>query len=170
MRAKKEVVALCKGGTVVVSGCRNCRALMRYVTAPVRRLDGEFLPKGEWPAEKNGQGSESSLRRTKRLPDYSRPAFLRGLNIVQRVTGIQIFGGRRYEGFVVQSRRSQRLIALLDCDLMGNALYAFDASAPDWTDAAQRTKYELKEKKPKELLRKVNHVGNWQSRVLQLLE
>lgn len=158
-------IALCKGGTVVMGGCRHCRTISAR-NVPVRKIDSELLPVGPWPIIPNGGHGNGWI--PPKL-DPSRFPYLQGLQLVERIVGLRAFGGRKYEGFVVRGGRTGRLIGLLECELTLNALYVFDAGAPTWLQTAQLDKHTLKSVKPPEFIRKVTHKGSWQARVASLL-
>lgn len=160
-------IALCKGGTVEMAGCRHCRAIAaKNVPVRVVEVDAELLPSGPWPTEDLGGHGGNWVPS---VPDPSRFKYLQGLSLVEKVVGLRAFGGRKYEGFVVRGRQTGRLIGLLECELTRNALYIFDASATTWLQTAQLDKHTLRSVKPPEYIRKVTHRGDWQERVAKLL-
>src|SRR3989344_475328 len=133
----------------------------------VPQIATELLPPGSWP--KGESIEESPQRAVKKLfEDNSRLAFLQSLEQVEmKVVGVRTIA-RRYEGVVVRTNTG-KLIALLDCPLYKNALYAFDAEVPNWTEAAKLTRHEIYASRPAAFIRKFAHSGNWQGRVIDFL-
>ncbi len=135
---------------------------------PVPEIATELLPPGPWPKQ---EAIAESPERTaaKQFLDHSRLSFLLGLGQVEmRVVGVRTLGNRRYEGVVVRTSTGKS-IALLDCPLLKNALYAFDAEVPDWMEVAKLTKHEIYASRPAAFIRIFRHQGNWQGRVIDFL-
>ena len=136
---------------------------------PAPEVSTELLPPGEWPRQKAVAENPIERTATKQFLDNSRLNFLLGLGQVEmRVVGVHTLSNRRYEGVVVRTSTGKS-IALLDCPLYRNALYAFDAEVPDWMETAKLTKHEVCANRPKAFLRTFRHRGSWQERVIDFL-
>jgi len=174
--------ALCKGGTVLHSGCRHCRAIAQQqvstavvVAVPQQVITGGLmlLPPGWWPIQVYHHGSQATgAGGALRGIDPNRFRFLKGLQVTPgSVVIMPALGQQRrdpYVGFVVQAG-SGRSVALVECPREDNALYIFRADTTRWQSIATQSKWDVLHSGHPDFVCRVFHTGNWQQRVRQIL-
>lgn len=160
---------------------RDYEAASSFVAllSPIPQISTVVLPTGPWPKQKSTEENSQRTAINKFFEDYSRLTFLRSLGTpVMKINDVRTFGlgsntkhkrkKHHYEGVVLRTGTG-KLVALLDCPLQKNALYAFDAEVPDWTEAINLKRYAIHAFRPKAFIRKFRHSGNWQERVANFL-
>lgn len=160
-----RIISLCKGGTVMVGNCRNCRAI---AATPTLHIKDEFLPPGWWPVVRNGNGGNGNGGS---VPDPTRYAFLQGLGPVVRIVTMYAFGTRQrvYRAYIYCRKSDGRYIALVETNMTNNAMYAFWADMPNWMDVAQKMKLDILTGPHPEFIGKIEHKGRWQGRAQRVI-
>ncbi len=117
--------------------------------------DDLFIPDGP------GKGNKSRRHR----PEPERLTFLRSLKPVQVIAAKSRTSSRAYAGFVYET--GGKRIAILDSATSENAIYVIDATSEDWLMLVQKKKSEVR--KSPHFRERIFHLGDWKSRVKQLL-
>lgn len=160
---------LCKGGWVLNAQCRHCRQELenRVRAGAASIIVGalQFLPPGPWVFNFNGTGGNDKGRA--RILDLTRFSFLEGLGPLLTIIRFPAtpFSGREYSGFVLRGGKTGRPLALVECPVTDNALYAFRADDQRWLDTAQRTKLDVITGPYPDFICRFYHEGDWQARV-----
>ena len=159
-------VAACKGGTVMMGNCRNCRAIAASrVTQPTI----PFLPPGAWVIQNPSIGGSGGSGGTPQQVRH-RWSFLRSLRPETEIAGQWFNGHGEYRAFVFRRQSDGKSLGLIEADLESNALYVFDATKQDWLVVAQYDKGQLRPAvRPSACIRLVYHNDTWQTRVQRLL-
>lgn len=130
---------------------------------PVEWVDFELLPRGEWlTGEPNG--APATFHRVVRADLPERLRFLERLHPSQVVESNKALGsGRFYRGYIFRD------YVLVESTREGNALYIFRANG-QWLQLIQLSKLDLLTGNYPDFICRVVHQGDWQSRVLRILQ
>lgn len=151
---------------IVVGRGRNRKLFPASELFRFIQLEGSpmpMLPIGYWPREEaDGESGGETGRPAVVLPE--RFNFLRQLGPVREIPGISMGRNRSYRAFQVNG------FIIVENETYGNAIYVYSAGN-SWATDVEKTKWQnLQKIGQSALIGRVNHKGNWQHRLIDLVK